>query len=829
MTITACASFVQIPGNGSATVFAAPMKCFQASDVVVSFIANGIAAAQTSGYTVSNVDVNGGFTVTFATPPPSTVLVDIRTRTPLTQSTEFANLGQYLPENTTEAFDRAMRALQDAYRQTYQFGVHGPDSENTQWPALPAAALRAGSVLAFDANGLPTIGVPTTQVITTALLAGFLGTSQTAAEAIAGVVPFNMLYQPLDPRRYGAVFDGVTDDTISHNQWVSVVNASANPVANWPIGKTTLSGPLNVITAANLTWNAYSTIVSNPAGGTGAQVSVSGAGLRLRGLNINGNQFAFAGSTNFGLSITGNSPILENVNISACGGWGLTVDTVDGGSMVNCIVQGNAAFGAYFNTVSNMSLVGCLFTGNGYGFKATSPVPNAGGGFNFTMRFRSHHNTLTGCESVLGGLDGFNVNQGSYAIKFIGCKAWQNGDGGFTIAADNAGTGRTGEGEYCYDLEYAECEAYNNWASGLVCETIVYNLAIVGGRYYNNGRYAGTLAMISSVPNGIYVGNGSQGVTISKVKCYDDRQLCPITAATSGGATLSATGWGSTAKWGTGFTPPPFAATAAAYPRVALYNANYAFEGYANILSEGAGTLTIASSAANGVTLSSIASGWFVSQRTQHNGVYFDIGSQGVVDADCWGHLPGINTQYGYKVYAYPSNGSNVINKAASKASTELLANPSWDSSATTGWTYSGSGSAGAYSTAGPNLHSGGAVQLTSTGGGATYIGQGALIAGGANFCQDGWLEAVCTVTSVAPGASISVINAGVYTTTVNHPGGGTRQLKIGMMMPAGSSPILEIAVTNGASAYFDEASLSMHFEPFDNRDFAWPTRNLAV
>lgn len=219
MTVPASGpTFVQIPGNGSATVYPFPMKCFAATDVVVGFIIGGVYTLQSSGFTIQNIDLNTGGSVVFTTPPPFGTLVDIRTSTPVTQPTEFANLGAYLPESTTEAMDRLTRALQDVARLAVQFSVHAPDTESTIWPALPNAAARANTVLGFDANGLPIPSVVTGTVLTQAIFNSFLapvfntflasGLSSipyfaiTSAEVAAGVTPHNYGYPPGAPERY---------------------------------------------------------------------------------------------------------------------------------------------------------------------------------------------------------------------------------------------------------------------------------------------------------------------------------------------------------------------------------------------------------------------------------------------------------------------------------------------------------------------------------------------------------------------------------------------------------------------------------------------------
>ena len=224
MTITSDVTAIQIPGNGSGTIFAAPMKIFAATDLIVGFIVGGIYTQQTSGYSITNIDINGGCTVIFTTAPPIGTTVDLRTQTPETQGTEFANLGAYLPESTTDTVDRIVRMIQDLSRLTYDYGIHGPDTESTPWTALPIATSRANGALVFDANGSPTIGVPVAGTITGPLIASLLTQNligsvfypQTATESSLAVVPTNYQYPAdpyIDPRRYGADPTGGADSS----------------------------------------------------------------------------------------------------------------------------------------------------------------------------------------------------------------------------------------------------------------------------------------------------------------------------------------------------------------------------------------------------------------------------------------------------------------------------------------------------------------------------------------------------------------------------------------------------------------------------------------
>lgn len=807
MTITATTSFVQIPGNGSATVFAFPMKCFQASDVVVGFFANGQYQQQTTGYKVTNIDVNGGSNVVFITPPASGIIVDIRTLTSMTQRTEFSNLGQFLPENHTESFDRLTREVQDLYRLVYQFGVHGPDTEALPWPALPNAAGRAGGILTFDpTSGLPTIGVPNTQIITTGLLAQFLGLGPSTAESFLGITPTNEQYG-FEPRRYGGVGDG-RDDSVAVSTWIRVLNATTNPASTWPAGLTFMTGPLPAITANNITWrmggglrvkpDSWSNVILTP------HLTISGYGANIDGLNVDGNQSAFTsipGGGGFLLEITGNNPRLRNVNLINSPSEGLMADTIVGLQASNCHFDDNAYSGVDLRAMSYYHFNNCTLNRNGYGFQKTYAT-NAFQGFALAQRFRCHHGTWSDCEATQSGRDGFNTNQGSYKINYLGVTSTFSGDGGFTVSADNTGTGRPGEGESCYSLGYYGCAAEGNFSSGLAMYVLPgYDITVIGGRWVNNHNTAGLIPDTAVYGAGIAITGGSQGVLISGVKCYDDRQLCPITIASNGA--VAATGW-VTGLIGT-------------YPRLAFYDSTMAFQGYGTATSEIAGSPTslvgFSPTANNGVVFANIAAGWYVTQRLQHNGVFFDNNCQGTVNAlEAWGQLPGAFTFTGFPVVSgFTANGQNVTLQGAQRGN-QMLANPSWDAD-TTNWSYSltGGGTQTYYTTAGANLRSVGCLQLTA--GTSQAQANATLSAGALASAQNCFVEGTVWATGATPGDTelvlIWTVGGSTFTSTDNHPGGGYQQLLVGGFIPAGATNVsIGVRCAAGKTNYFDTASL---------------------
>lgn len=223
MTIanTTTQTLPQYPCNGVTTQFAFNNKIFAASDLVVSLVTNatGVVTPLTlnTHYTVSNVDVDTGCTVTTLSAYPSTNSIDIRSATPNTQSTSIKNQGDYFPELHEEAFDKVTRELQDLRRLTYTYGIHGPDVESTAWPTLPAASARRGFGLVFDAStGLPTLGTPASQTLTAGLIGQLLYPTLFFE---VGVTNNAWIYG--DVRRFGFDTSGVSDTVTAVNNAIT--------------------------------------------------------------------------------------------------------------------------------------------------------------------------------------------------------------------------------------------------------------------------------------------------------------------------------------------------------------------------------------------------------------------------------------------------------------------------------------------------------------------------------------------------------------------------------------------------------------------------------
>lgn len=266
MTIASLTSQIQSPCNGVTTQFAFGNKIFLAADLIATLIDtlgnlypftltgfNTFSNAATGlSYTVNNIDVDAGCFIAFNVAPTNGWTLDLRTAIAELQPTSIKNQGSFLPELHEEFFDKATRMLQDLYRKTYTFGIHGPDIENTPWTQLPSAAQRASTQLLFDNNGLPTVGIQSPTTVTGAIIANLLNQItaiaptadkvRTAAETTAGIVPTNFSIPShatgfVLPERYGAVGNGNSSDlvnaaldTAAINNAITIASATGCPI-----------------------------------------------------------------------------------------------------------------------------------------------------------------------------------------------------------------------------------------------------------------------------------------------------------------------------------------------------------------------------------------------------------------------------------------------------------------------------------------------------------------------------------------------------------------------------------------------------------------------
>lgn len=153
MTVSSLDNRIVYNGSGSTGPFAFPFKILSSSHLDVKRWVDGVATQLelTTHYTVTGVGEEDGGAITLVTALASGQKLSILPNVPATQTTAYLANDTFPAEAHEAALDKltiAVAALQE--KAARSLGV--PEIEAAS-PALPAAATRAGKMVAFDAEG----------------------------------------------------------------------------------------------------------------------------------------------------------------------------------------------------------------------------------------------------------------------------------------------------------------------------------------------------------------------------------------------------------------------------------------------------------------------------------------------------------------------------------------------------------------------------------------------------------------------------------------------------------------------------------------------------
>lgn len=548
MTISSVITDKPAIANGSTTQFPFPNKIFAASDLVVTLIdllgnqyvfVNQANSSTGLSYTVTLIDIDTGCLVTFSAAPTNGWTVDIRSATAQVQSTSIKNQGSFLPELHEEFFDRITRELQDLLRITYTYGIHGPDTETVPWPALPGPLARRGMSQMYDpVSGLPTLGVPNTQTITTGLLAPFLNWGITSAEGIAGVTPVNLGYPPYTAPRYGVVFDGATDNTTAMNNAAKACCQAGATLQMWLDG-TVIIGRLAAFTGA---------------------LKIRGTGAEKCIIKVNPAAWPYTSNTNPVMQSTFDFQA-EDVGFDMS--WVFATFGSSGGSYndgANPNTWGGNWFGTF--TGANFRVFRCGFYNITRGFLVTGAT-NVEFSYNIGMtpasdaqsicatalctNVRKDHNFLVGpkwttwnaitqpylglaCLYCFGDVN-VQINHNST----VGYQMVQNGNSGTSLRCVFMGN--------LIETPPADC-AFQNWVYLSIHGNIIHMSGDMGIATDNSNYVSVTGNVIDSVMTGCINVGGAISATVVGNVCKDWMQGYALVNAFSARFSSSAGGWG---------------------------------------------------------------------------------------------------------------------------------------------------------------------------------------------------------------------------------------------------------------------------------------------
>jgi len=185
MTVSTTASRAEYAGNGVTTVFPVPFRFLENSHVYAVLVsATGVETPWYIGsdYTLTGADNDAGGTLTAIVPPPITTVLVIYRMVPVTQETDYISGDPFPAESHERALDKLTMIAQQSTEILSRALTFPVADTAPQTGDLPAAAARAGRLLAFDPFGRPVATTYTDDQVASAVAAAY--GAGTTADAI---------------------------------------------------------------------------------------------------------------------------------------------------------------------------------------------------------------------------------------------------------------------------------------------------------------------------------------------------------------------------------------------------------------------------------------------------------------------------------------------------------------------------------------------------------------------------------------------------------------------------------------------------------------------
>jgi hypothetical protein len=493
VTVTSPISAGYVP-NGATTAFAFNFKIASAAEIAVYQVLNGVATLiSPSAYSVVVAGGEGG-TVTFHVAPlAGTGTIYVVSAPLLTQTLALANGGPFTPSILNGALDRAaIRAVFLNFQANRSLKV--PINETA--PGYPAVAARADHYLTHDDAGVPVPGVSTaavngmlSDISTNALAIANEATTRANADAVltagfavlSGALSTGALASigvPSDsiggvfPEQFGALGNGVANDTAAFQALSAFVNAAGGGRINFRSGAVYLVGAQTLANEGPGGWMWKGQDILSLDGcsrpviieGNGAKIKLAN-GFKFGTLDAAGNPTTHA-LPYFDSAGDLSSPLVDGiVSIQNCTAKVAARDFEIDGNEANQVWGGpygdtgwqvpgdnlflrNNSGGEEIDIYSHHALRDCVQL---IGPAVTASSPKTGGVF----RLR--------CE--YGVRQGLSLTQGR-GYTFIGSKFNHTGQGSHQ-SSPGAGVDLEAEGGMIRDVEFIDCEFSGN--GGVAC------------------------------------------------------------------------------------------------------------------------------------------------------------------------------------------------------------------------------------------------------------------------------------------------------------------------------------------------------------------------
>jgi hypothetical protein len=402
---------VDYTATAAQTVFTVPFEFFADTDLVV--LVNNAVQSLNVDYTVTGAEVEGGGSITFTTGLSSGDTVRIYTDIAIARDVKYVQSGN-LSHNVLERdMAKNIRIAQQLERDLAR-SVRLPKNDPYVSMELADSATRASTYLAFDSLGAlehATDVTPTT--LTRSVIGGYLyprSDAEIAAGVDYGVTTGTIVdrAQPYSsPRRYGAMGDGVTDDTVALQTTINVASYAGSYEVDIPYGHYLFS-TLYVYYDVSLNSGF------NPTSGYDGRVKLSGDG-QLNITDMNAYPARIIGTVLYtnGSGILGNSSSygfsMEDITLAGDNAtYLLNIDKCPHSRFkrVSFLVKNTAGNGVYINDCHYANFDDCnwFYDGSGASTGDGLQTGNSGSGGIFTLRNCSFNDFYVNYNQVSGNV-----------------------------------------------------------------------------------------------------------------------------------------------------------------------------------------------------------------------------------------------------------------------------------------------------------------------------------------------------------------------------------------------------------------------------------------